>query len=164
MLCYGGMAENYVNVQLTINGYHTYYWESERGAEIDFVIQRDGQLIPIEVKSADNTRAKSLKIYMDTYKPAYAIKLSAKNFGFENNKKIVPLYAAFCIWNQYYKNNAHEMWALFYFINDINNKTAKSLENGLMPWSRGLIIIINIINYLFIILFYVLLRVLRFCG
>lgn len=93
----GGMAENYVNVQLSINGYNTYYWESERGAEIDFVIQRDGQIIPIEVKSADNTRAKSLKVYMDTYKPAYAIKLSAKNFGFEDNKKIVPLYAAFCI-------------------------------------------------------------------
>ena len=93
----GGMAENYVNVQLSINGYHTYYWESERGAEIDFIIQRDGQLIPIEVKSADNTKAKSLKVYMDTYKPAYAIKLSAKNFGFENNKKTVPLYAAFCI-------------------------------------------------------------------
>ncbi len=93
----GGMAENYVNVQLTANGYKTYYWESERGAEIDFVIQRNGQLIPIEVKSADNTRAKSLKVYMETYKPVYAIKLSAKNFGFEDNKKIVPLYAAFCI-------------------------------------------------------------------
>ena len=93
----GGMAENYVNVQLTINGYQTFYWESERGAEIDFVIQRNGQLIPIEVKSADNTKAKSLKVYMETYKPAYAIKLSARNFGFEGNKKIVPLYAAFCI-------------------------------------------------------------------
>ena len=93
----GGMAENYVNVQLSINGYRTYYWESERGAEVDFVIQRNGQLIPIEVKSSDNTRAKSLKVYMDTYKPAYAIKLSAKNFGFEDGKKIVPLYAAFCI-------------------------------------------------------------------
>ena len=93
----GGMVENYVNVQLSINGYHTYFWESARGAEIDFVIQRDGQLIPIEVKSADNTKAKSLKIYMDTYNPAYAIRLSAKYFGFEYNKKIVPLYAAFCI-------------------------------------------------------------------
>lgn len=93
----GGMTENYVNVQLSINGYNTYYWESERGAEIDFIIQRDGHLIPIEVKSADNTKAKSLKVYMDTYKPAYAIKLSTKNFAFENNKKIVPLYAAFCI-------------------------------------------------------------------
>ncbi|NLC43453.1 MAG: ATP-binding protein [Clostridiales bacterium] len=93
----GGMVENYVNVQLTINGYNTYYWESQRSAEIDFVIQREGKLIPIEVKSADNTRAKSLNVYMDTYKPAYAIKLSAKNFGFEDNKKTVPLYAAFCI-------------------------------------------------------------------
>lgn len=93
----GGMVENYVNVQLSINGYQTYYWESEYGAEIDFIIQRDGQLIPIEVKSADNTKAKSLRVYMKTYKPAYAIKLSAKNFAFEDNKKIVPLYAAFCI-------------------------------------------------------------------
>ncbi len=93
----GGMAENYVNMQLSINGYHTYYWESKRGAEIDFIIQRNGQLIPIEVKSADNTKAKSLSVYMDTYKPAYAIKLSTKNFGFEDDKKIVPLYAAFCI-------------------------------------------------------------------
>ena len=40
---------------------------------------------------------KSLKIYMDTFHPAYAIKLSTKNFAFEDNKKIVPLYAAFCI-------------------------------------------------------------------
>ena len=93
----GGMVENYVNTQLVMNGYTTYYWESARGAEIDFVIQRDGQLIPIEVKSADNTKAKSLKVYMETYKPSYAIKLSTKNFGFENDKKTVPLYAAFCI-------------------------------------------------------------------
>lgn len=93
----GGMAENYVNVQLTINGYKTYYWESERGAEVDFIVQREGKLIPIEVKSADNTKAKSLKVYMETYKPDYAIKLSAKNFGFESGKKTVPLYAAFCI-------------------------------------------------------------------
>lgn len=93
----GGMAENYVNTQLSMNGYATYYWESERGAEIDFIVQRDGQLIPIEVKAADNTKAKSLRVYMDTYQPAYAIKLSSKNFAFEDNKKIIPLYAAFCI-------------------------------------------------------------------
>jgi hypothetical protein len=93
----GGMAENYVHVQLTANGYQTYYWESARGAEIDFIIQREGKLIPIEVKSADNTKAKSLKVYMETYKPDYAIKLSAKNFGFEDGKKTVPLYAAFCL-------------------------------------------------------------------
>ena len=91
------MTENYVNVQMIINGYHTYYWESARGAEIDFVIQREGRLIPFEVKSADNTKAKSLKVYRETYKPDYAIKLSTKNFGFKDGIKTVPLYAAFCI-------------------------------------------------------------------
>lgn len=114
----GGMTENYVNVQLAINGYNTYYWESERGAEIDFVIQRDGQLIPIEVKSADNTRAKSLKVYMDTYKPAYAIKLSAKNFAFEDNKKVVPLYAGIL-----YLNRGHT---------DKNSRTALLIEISVM--------------------------------
>ncbi len=93
----GGLVENYANTSLTINGYKTYYWESERGAEVDFIIQREGRLIPIEVKSADNTKAKSLKLYIEAFKPDYAIKLSTKNFGFENNVKTVPLYAVFCI-------------------------------------------------------------------
>lgn len=92
----GGMAENYVHSLLVINGYTTYYWTSDRGAEVDFVIQREGQLIPIEVKSADNTRAKSLKLYMNTYKPAYAIKLSAKTSGLRMVKRLflsMPLFA-----------------------------------------------------------------------
>ena len=93
----GGMVENYVQVQLTANGYRTYYWESDRGAEIDFVIQRAGELIPIEVKSADNTKAKSLGVYMKTHHPAYAVKLSAKNFGTAGDKLIIPRYAAFCL-------------------------------------------------------------------
>lgn len=59
--------------------------------------RKKNNFVPIEVKSADSTRAKSLKVYMETYKPDYAIKLSAKNFGFEDGKKTVPLYAAFCI-------------------------------------------------------------------
>lgn len=54
-------------------------------------------IIYIEVKSADNTRAKSLKVYMENYKPDYAIKLSSKNFGYKDGKKTVPLYAAFCL-------------------------------------------------------------------
>jgi predicted AAA+ superfamily ATPase len=70
---------------------------SERGAEVDFIIQYDSKVIPIEVKSSENTKAKSLNVYMDTYKPAYAIKLSTRNFGFEDDKKSVPLYAAFCL-------------------------------------------------------------------
>jgi predicted AAA+ superfamily ATPase len=93
----GGMTENYVNTQLVANGYRTYYWESRHDAEVDFVIQRQDNVIPLEVKSSDNTKAKSLKVYMDTFKPLYAIKLSAKNFDMEENIKNVPLYAAFCL-------------------------------------------------------------------
>lgn len=93
----GGMTENYACCQLIANGYSCFYWFSPRGAEVDFVIQREGKIIPIEVKSADNTKAKSLGVYINTYKPAYAIKLSGKNFGFENGIKTVPLYAAFCV-------------------------------------------------------------------
>ena len=93
----GGMVENYVCAQLAASGYTSYYWLSERSAEVDFIIQRQGQVIPIEVKAADNTRAKSLGVYMQMFKPEYAIKLSTKNFGFEEGKKTVPLYAAFCI-------------------------------------------------------------------
>lgn len=93
----GGMVENYVCLSLIANGYQTYYWQSERGAEVDFIIQRKGRVIPIEVKSADNTKAKSLNEYIKNYKPDYAVKLSTKNFGFEDGKKTVPLYAAFCI-------------------------------------------------------------------
>ena len=93
----GGMTENYVFNQLVINNYSGYYWMSDRGAEVDFVIRREGEVIPIEVKSADNTRAKSLRVYMQTYKPAFVIKVSLKNFGFEDGKKTIPLYAVFCI-------------------------------------------------------------------
>ncbi|HPJ12927.1 MAG TPA: ATP-binding protein [Caldisericia bacterium] len=93
----GGMTENYVLSQLKSNGYTCYYWTSGNRAEIDFVLQKEGNVVPIEVKSTDNPQAKSLKVYMNSYGPKYAIKLSTKNFGFENNIKSIPLYAAFCI-------------------------------------------------------------------
>ena len=93
----GGMVENYIYNQLICNGYQAFYWLSERGAEVDFIIQRERSIIPIEVKSADNTKAKSLSIYMKAHSPSYAIKIAVRNFGFENGIKTIPLYAAFCI-------------------------------------------------------------------
>ena len=61
------------------------------------MIQHEGKAIPIEVKAAENTKAKSLVVYINLYQPAYVVKLSTKNFGFKDGKKSVPLYAAFCI-------------------------------------------------------------------
>lgn len=94
----GGMTENYVCTQLTANGYTCYYWTAERGGyEVDFLIQREGSILPIEVKSREHTRAKSLEAYQKSFHPAYSIRLSARNFGLENGQKSVPLYACFCI-------------------------------------------------------------------
>lgn len=93
----GGLAENYVYNQLTANKYNLFYWTNKNQAEIDFIARIGNDIIPIEVKSNDNTRSKSLASYMQKYVPKYAIRISAKNFGFENGIKSVPLYAVFCI-------------------------------------------------------------------
>jgi len=93
----GGMVENYVCNQLISNGYQCFYWISERGAEIDFIIEHEGNIIPIEVKAAENTKAKSLNMYINQFKPLYAMKISTKNFDFGNGKKSIPLYAVFCL-------------------------------------------------------------------
>ena len=58
--------------------------------------EKDG-IIPIEVKAEENTQSKSLKVYNDLYHPKYMIRISLKDFGFQNNIKSVPLYATFCI-------------------------------------------------------------------
>ena len=97
MISMGPLTEHYVANELRVKGYESYYWESDGKAEIDFMIQKDTQIIPIEVKSSINTKARSLDLYMKTYRPKYGIRISEKNFGFENNIKSVPLYAVFCI-------------------------------------------------------------------
>jgi len=93
----GAMTENYVAQCFKAKGYRLAYWQSEGKAEIDFVLQIDGKVVPIEVKKGRRNRAKSLGVFMEKYKSEYAIRISKKNFGFENNIKSVPLYAVFCI-------------------------------------------------------------------
>lgn len=94
----GVLAENYVATSLQSNGYTPYYWESEGKAEVDFIIQnKQGEIIPVEVKSSENVRARSLANYIARYKPSKAFKITAKNFGMERNQFSVPLYATFCI-------------------------------------------------------------------
>ena len=97
MISMGPLTEHYVANELKINGYEPYYWESDGKAEVDFIIQKDLEIIPIEVKSNIHTKSKSLDVYRNKFNPRYAIRISEKNFGMEENIKSVPLYATFCI-------------------------------------------------------------------
>lgn len=94
----GALAENYIMQALAANGIVSYYWSSPGKAEVDFVFQdRRGNVIPLEAKSAENVRSKSLRTFREIYKPEYVYRVSARNFGFENGIKSVPLYAVFCV-------------------------------------------------------------------
>lgn len=96
----GALAENYVCNSLVQCGLKPYYWESNGKAEVDFVVQdKEGNIIPIEVKSSIHTRSKSLNVFKNLYKIPYSIRISTKNFGFENNIKCIPLYSVFCLDN-----------------------------------------------------------------
>ena len=93
----GAVTENYVAQQLAAKSYDLYYWESSSTAELDFVLQKGNQIIGIEVKKGEHVRSRSLSVFVDSYKPAYSVRLSLKNFGEKDGLKSVPLYAAFCI-------------------------------------------------------------------
>ena len=94
----GGMIENYVDTQLTMNGLHTFFWRNDKGTkEVDYIVSLDGKLIPVEVKSGDHVASVSLNEFIMIFKPAYSIRISQRNFGFENGILSVPLYAVFCI-------------------------------------------------------------------
>ncbi|MBN1114858.1 MAG: ATP-binding protein [Oligoflexia bacterium] len=93
----GALTENYVAQSLNFNNLDLYYWESRSRAEIDFVTTISGDVIPIEVKSSLNTRSRSLPVYVSAYSPPYSIRISEKNFGFENGIRSIPLYAVFLI-------------------------------------------------------------------
>ena len=93
----GAVTENYVAQQLTAKGYDLYYWESAYSAELDFVIQKENNIIGIEVKKGEHVRSRSLSVFTDTYNPTYSIRFSLKNFGVTNGLYSIPLYAAFCV-------------------------------------------------------------------
>ena len=94
----GALAENYVCSSLVQCGLTPYYWESNGKAEVDFVVQdKKGNIIPIEVKSSNHTRSKSLNIFKKLYDIPYSIRISTKNFGLENEIKCIPLYSVFCL-------------------------------------------------------------------
>jgi predicted AAA+ superfamily ATPase len=93
----GALTENYVAQAFVAKKYPLFYWKNDNTAEIDFILQKEGEVVPVEVKSGVNIRSKSLSMFVKRYGCPYAIRISAKNFGFENGVKSVPLYAVFCV-------------------------------------------------------------------
>lgn len=94
----GALTENYVMQALVTNGLMPYYWTDKNQAEVDFVLQtKTGDILPIEVKSAAHVRAKSLQAFRKRYAPPYAIRISSRNFGYEDGLFSLPLYAVFCL-------------------------------------------------------------------
>ena len=95
----GAFVENYVKTQLDSMGIDSYFWRAKANAEVDFITDKSGSVVPIEVKSSDNTKAKSLHFYCNKYLPEKALKLSMKNTGlFEDGQtqvRTIPLYMVF---------------------------------------------------------------------
>lgn len=91
----GALTEQYVLQQLiTIPDIAIYYWSAEKSnAEVDFVIQFNGQIVPIEVKASENLQAKSLKSFCQRYEMNNAVRTSMTDFKKEEWMTNFPLYA-----------------------------------------------------------------------
>jgi hypothetical protein len=92
----GYIAENFAVQEFQgVEEKTLYYWR-ERTAEVEFVCEFDGNVVPIEIKSGWVTQAKSLKVFAEKYKPPYRIIMSGKPFRIDYEHKIqfLPLYLA----------------------------------------------------------------------
>ena len=89
----GVLSENYVLTSLVRQfGEEQFYWSSGNTAEIEFMLQYNGRIIPIEVKSGNSVTAKSLSEYRKKYEPDIAIRFSTRNLRKDDNLINIPLY------------------------------------------------------------------------
>jgi predicted AAA+ superfamily ATPase len=90
----GYIAENYVAQELRASDIVTPYCWQGRTAEVEFLLEREEKIIPVEVKSGRVTQSKSLKVYADRYQPTLAYILSANNITRRKIHHYLPLYMA----------------------------------------------------------------------
>ena len=88
----GALSENYVAQELARQGYGLCYWTSEGQAELDFLLQHEDVIYPLEVKSGTSIKKKSLSVYMKKYEPKLSIRLSAMNLKQDGAVLNCPLY------------------------------------------------------------------------
>ena len=89
----GFFVEQFVLQQMA-EKYKMYYWSSEANAEVDFVTSIGSSVVPIEVKSGLNVKAKSLKTFRDNYKPRLSLRFSLKPLEYNNGLLNLPIYIA----------------------------------------------------------------------
>jgi predicted AAA+ superfamily ATPase len=91
----GALTEQFVFQQLVSDeDLAVHYWSAERStAEVDFIIQHNGRVVPIEVKAEENLKAKSLKVFMEKFNPGIAIRMSMSDFRNQDRLINLPLYA-----------------------------------------------------------------------
>ncbi|WP_127125406.1 ATP-binding protein [Pseudoflavitalea rhizosphaerae] len=89
----GSLSENFILQHLIANFEGTpRYWTSGNQAEVDFIIQMRNEIIPIEVKSDESIRSKSLTVYNDLYQPSVRIRYSLKNLKKDDGLINIPLF------------------------------------------------------------------------
>ena len=92
------LYENHLASTLSDGGYTLYYYQSEGKAEVNFVIQnRNGQIIPIELTTRSNSKAKSLAVLMKKFTIIQAYRITENNFSTKKEIRYIPVYAAFCL-------------------------------------------------------------------
>lgn len=90
----GAFTEQYVLQQLLCRGVgNIYYWNSGATAEVDFIIQHQGKVFPIEVKAETNVKAKSLKLLVDHHPGLHGIRFSMLEYKHQDWVTNYPLYA-----------------------------------------------------------------------
>ncbi len=91
----GALTEQYVYQQLvSANTIDVYYWSAEKSSgEVDFLIQNEDIILPIEVKSSENLQSKSLKSFKQKYNSQLVIRTSMSNYRMEEWLENIPLYA-----------------------------------------------------------------------
>ena len=90
----GAFTEQYVLQQLISRGHkEIYYWSSGATAEVDFVIQSDGQAVPIEVKAEDNVKAKSLRLLVSRHPGMIGTRYSMQGYKEQDWVVNYPLYS-----------------------------------------------------------------------
>lgn len=92
------LYENHVAKTLVESGYSLYYYQSEGKAEVNFVVQnRMGKIIPIEIITKTNSKAKSLSVFMKKHKVEEAYRITENNFSTKKEVRYIPIYATFCL-------------------------------------------------------------------